>query len=149
MVADRFAAAEWEGISLSHKGFDASVGSRLDANLFDMLKGLTAQGAAAEVPSGPVVRITKDSGSAGSPAAQTGAQPGTVGSVRPSQVVPVTTKALRVRRQRVVVGGLPVSVSLTRPAYGHLDLAITPARTLKSRHFAGGLDWNATQKTEE
>lgn len=124
MVADTFGVAHREGISLSHKGFDTSVGLRVEAKLADLLSRLTE-----EVAVPPEVATT---------------------AVAAAAVAPAVVKARKVAEQRVVVQGVPVSVpAAARPGSRRLGFAITPARPLTARRFAGGRNWFDTQKTEE
>ena len=115
---------------MSHKGFDTSVGSRVEARLADLLSRLSEELA---VP--PIVATAAVATAAVAPAA-----------VAPAAVA----KARKVAEQRVLVQGVPVSVpAAVRPGSPRLGFAITPARPMRARHFAGGRNWHDTQKTEE
>ena len=138
-----------EGITLTHKGFDTRVGSRFDARLAAELNRLTTQTAVAVVRSAAVVQIARESGTADSAAALSHARPGTVGSLRHSQVVRSRAKMRGVRQQPVVIRPVSFSVPSAHPETRRIDLAITPARPLKFRYFAGGRNWHETQTTEE
>ena len=137
------------GIALTYKGFDTRVGSRFDASLVAELNRLTAKTAAAVVPFVAVVQIMGESGAVDSDAALSRARPGTIGSVRHPQVVPTTLKMREVRRQPVVIKAPSFPVPAARPENRRIDLAITPARPLEFRYFAGGRNWHETQATEE
>ena len=119
---------------MSHKGFDTSVGSRVEARLADLLSRLSEELA---VP--PIVATAAVATAAVAPAA-----------VAPAAVAPAVAKARKVAEQRVLVQGVPVSVpAAVRPGSPRLGFAITPARPMRARHFAGGRNWHDTQKTEE
>lgn len=132
---------------MTHKGFDTRIGSRYDASLVANLIRLTAQTAASVVPSAAVVQIIGVSGWVDSAAPLSRPRPGTIGSVRHSLVVPA--KMRRVRRQPVVIRALSFSPPIAHTENRRIDLAITPARPLEFRHFAGGRNWHETQPTEE
>jgi len=131
---------------MSHKGFDTSIGSRFDAQLMDMLGALMAP--AVPLPE-PVPQLIRQSIGGTSSLPPTRAQPGTLGSLRRSRVGPLAKDELKLADQRVTAQAVPVVVPPTRPGYRPIHMAITPARPLRAHLFAGGLDWHATQKTEE
>lgn len=143
---------------MTYKGFDTRVGSRFDASLVAELNRLMARAAAAVEPSAAVVQIIGKSGPVDSAAALGHARPGAIGSVRHPRVVtrssavsavPMTAKMREVGQQPGVMRVLSFSVPAARPGNRRIDLAITPARQLASRYFAGGRNWHETQPTEE
>jgi len=61
----------------------------------------------------------------------------------------MTARMREVRQQPGFIRVLSIPVPATRPGNRRIDLAITPARPLVSRRFAGGRNWHETQPTEE